>query len=59
LKYRYFRPVFCTLVHSVVIWDIARKEAVCGSQAAMQSAGPVYTLAFSRHRDDILVTGGE
>jgi len=51
--------VFCTLVHSVVIWDIARKEAVCGSQAAMQSAGPVYTLAFSRHRDDILVTGGE
>ena len=51
--------VFCALVCSVVIWDIARKEAVCGSQAAMQSAGPVYTLAFSRHRDDILVTGGE
>ena len=46
-------------MYSVVIWDVAQKEALCGSQAAMQSAGPVYTLAFSRTRDDILVTGGE
>ena len=44
---------------SVVIWDLEKKEAVCGSQAAMQSTGPVYTLSFSRCRDDILVTGGE
>ena len=49
----------CVCLCSVVIWDIAQKEAVCGSQAAMQSAGPVYTLAFSKTRDDILVTGGE
>ena len=48
------------LVHySVVIWDIAAKEAICGSQAAMQSAGPVYALAFCRCSDDLLVTGGE
>lgn len=48
-----------SFICSVVIWDVAQKEALCGSQAAMQSAGPVYTLAFSRTRDDILVTGGE
>ena len=44
---------------SVVIWDIAGKEAICGSQAAMQSAGPVYALAFCKCSDDLLVTGGE
>ena len=50
----------CSSLHcSVVIWDIARKEAVCGSQAAMTSAGPVYALAFCQNRDDIFVTGGE
>lgn len=49
------------LIHccSVVIWDIAKKEAVCGNQAAMQSTGPVNCMAFSKNRDDILVTGGK
>jgi hypothetical protein len=42
----------------VVIWDLEKKEAVCGSQAAMQSAGPVYALAFCNTRDDLFVTGG-
>jgi WD40 repeat protein len=44
--------------NSVVIWDLEKKEAVCGSQAAMQSAGPVYALAFCNTRDDLFVTGG-
>ena len=44
---------------SVVIWDLARKEALCGSPACMQSAGPVYALAYSRHDDNVFVTGGE
>ena len=44
---------------SVVIWDLDKKEAVCGSQAAMQSAGPVYALAFCKTRDDLFVTGGK
>ena len=48
-----------SLCRSVVIWDIAGKEAVCGSQAAMTSAGPVYALTFCRNRDDIFITGGE
>ena len=50
--------MWCILC-SVVIWDVGAKEAVCGSQAAMQSAGPVYALAFSKQRDDMFVTGGE
>lgn len=44
---------------SVVIWDLDKKEAVCGSQAAMQSAGPVYALAYCNTRDDLFVTGGK
>ena len=53
--------LFCfkNIFFSVVIWDIAGKEAICGSQAAMQSAGPVYALAFCKCSDDLLVTGGE
>lgn len=42
-----------------MIWDLDKKEAVCGSQAAMQSAGPVYALAFCKTRDDLFVTGGK
>ncbi len=44
---------------SIVIWDIANKEAVCGSLASMQSTGPVLSLSFSKTRDDLLVTGGK
>ncbi|CAI8045501.1 Cilia- and flagella-associated protein 52 [Geodia barretti] len=53
-------PSFCWVEPnaSVVIWDLEKKEAVCGSQAAMQSAGPVYALAFCNTRDDLFVTGG-
>lgn len=53
-------PVWCVhLLFSVVIWDLEKKEPVCGSQAAMQSAGPVYALAFCNTRDDRFVTGGK
>lgn len=50
---------YAWLLISVVIWDLEKKEAVCGSQAAMQSAGPVYALAFGNTRDDLFVTGGK
>ena len=60
LCFMYIQPVLpLSLPVSIVVWDLAKKEAVCGSQAAMQSTGPVYTLSFSRTRDDILVSGGE
>lgn len=44
---------------SIVIWDIDKKCALCGHEAAMQSAGDVYTLAYSKHSDTLLATGGE
>ena len=56
--YIYF-TVFLLIYCSVVIWDIERREALCGHQAAMQSAGAVSALAFSKHSDDIFATGGE
>jgi WD40 repeat protein len=45
--------------NSVAIWDLAKKEAVCGSPAAMKSAGCVFAVAFANQRDDIFVTGGD
>jgi WD40 repeat protein len=42
-----------------VIWDLEKKCALCGHEAAMQSAGEVYTLAFSKYSDNILATGGD
>jgi len=44
---------------SVVVWNVETKEAICGSQAAMSSAGQVFTIAFCNYTDDIFVTGGE
>ena len=46
-------------MYSVVIWDIERKEALCGHQAAIQSAGAVSALAFSNSDDSLFATGGE
>ena len=43
----------------MVVWDLEKKCALCGHEAAMQSAGAVYTLAFAKHSDNILVTGGK
>ena len=42
-----------------MIWDIENKEPLCGYHAAMQSAGAVTALAFSKHSDNIFATGGE
>jgi DNA-directed RNA polymerase subunit E'/Rpb7 len=44
---------------SVVVWDIAKKEAICGHQAQVESAGITYCVAFSNRSDDVFVTGGE
>lgn len=47
------------LENSIVIWNIATKDALCGSQACLNSVGPVYALTFSRGCDDIVVTAGK
>lgn len=46
-------------ISSVVVWDIAKKEAICGHQAQVESAGITYCVAFSNRSDDVFVTGGE
>lgn len=43
----------------VVVWDIAKKEAICGHQAQVESAGITYCVAFSNRSDDVFVTGGD
>lgn len=44
--------------NSVVIWDIAKKEAICGSPAAVPSSGTSYVVAFSNNNDELFITGG-
>ena len=44
---------------SVVIWNLSTGDALCGSPATMQSAGPAYAIAFANQTDYLFVTGGE
>ncbi|XP_046352426.2 cilia- and flagella-associated protein 52-like [Haliotis rufescens] len=44
---------------SVVVWDVERGEAICGSPAQVESAGNTYCVCASEVSDDIFVTGGE
>ena len=44
---------------SVVVWNIATKEAICGSPAQVMSAGKARTVAYSNSDDNVFVTGGE
>lgn len=43
---------------TVVLWDLIKKEAVCGSPAAVQSSGTTYAIAFANHSDEVFITGG-
>ncbi|XP_075256467.1 cilia- and flagella-associated protein 52-like [Convolutriloba macropyga] len=44
---------------SVVVWDLETKEAICGSAAALASAGLVTCLKYSNKDDDTFITGGD
>ncbi|XP_038067844.1 cilia- and flagella-associated protein 52-like [Patiria miniata] len=44
---------------SVVVWDVAKKESVCGAPAAVQSAGMTSCIAYCNNDEDKFVTGGE
>jgi WD40 repeat protein len=44
---------------SVVVWNIAKKEAVCGSPAQAPSSGLTHTLVFANTSDDVFITGGK
>ncbi|XP_057311952.1 cilia- and flagella-associated protein 52-like isoform X2 [Hydractinia symbiolongicarpus] len=43
---------------SVVIWNLATKEAVCGAPAAVLSAGTTYCVAFAHNDNNLFITGG-
>uniref|UniRef100_A0A1I8H039 Cilia- and flagella-associated protein 52 n=3 Tax=Macrostomum lignano TaxID=282301 RepID=A0A1I8H039_9PLAT len=44
---------------SVVIWSLAKKEAICGSPAQSKSAGNTRCLAYAHNSDYLFVTAGE
>lgn len=44
---------------SVVVWNLQTKEAVCGSPAAVMSAGTTFMVKYANHSDDIFITGGD
>ncbi|XP_033117800.1 cilia- and flagella-associated protein 52-like [Anneissia japonica] len=43
----------------VVIWDVKTMTSICGSPAALKSAGMTYCVAYSNLNDNIFVTGGD
>lgn len=44
---------------SVVIWNMADGNAICGDQAQVKSAGNTLCICFSKKSDNVFVTGGE
>ncbi|XP_030842134.1 cilia- and flagella-associated protein 52 [Strongylocentrotus purpuratus] len=44
---------------AIVIWDVMKKEAVCGSEAAVKSAGTTYCVAAANQSDFLFFSGGE
>ena len=44
---------------SVVIWNVATKESICGSPAQHKSAGITYAIAASRNNENMFFTAGK
>lgn len=45
-------------MYSVVLWNVAAKDALCGSPAQLESSGITYCLACASTTDDMFVTAG-
>jgi len=45
--------------YSVVVWNIAKREAVCGSPAQAPSSGLTHAVAYSNTSDEVFITGGK
>ncbi|KAM9296141.1 cilia- and flagella-associated protein 52 [Gastrophryne carolinensis] len=43
---------------SVVLWNVATREPICGSPASSLSSGHALAVSFSHHNDHIFMTGG-
>ena len=46
------------LFYSIVVWDLKKKVAICGSPAQVPSAGDTLTALFSNQDENTIVTGG-
>ncbi|EAW90024.1 WD repeat domain 16, isoform CRA_a [Homo sapiens] len=44
---------------SVVVWSIAKRDAICGSPAAGLNVGNATNVIFSRCRDEMFMTAGK
>lgn len=53
-KQSILKPFLC----SVVVWNVSKREAVCGSPASARSAGNVTIVECSACRDEMFVTAG-
>jgi len=47
-----------TVMCSVVLWNVAAKDAVCGAPAQLASSGMTYCLACANTTDDVFFTAG-
>jgi len=43
---------------SVVLWNVAAKDAVCGAPAQLSSSGVTYCLVCASTTDDMFFTAG-
>uniref|UniRef100_A0AAR2J7L3 Cilia- and flagella-associated protein 52 n=1 Tax=Pygocentrus nattereri TaxID=42514 RepID=A0AAR2J7L3_PYGNA len=43
---------------SIVLWNVEKKEAICGSPASAHSAGHCLTVGYSSHSDNIFISAG-
>ncbi|XP_069606735.1 cilia- and flagella-associated protein 52 [Ranitomeya imitator] len=43
---------------SVILWNVATREAICGSPASSLSAGHALTVTFINNSEDMFITGG-
>nr|XP_054762828.1 cilia- and flagella-associated protein 52-like [Lytechinus pictus] len=43
----------------IIIWDIKKKDAVCGSEAALMSAGTTFCVAAANNNDKKFFSGGD
>ncbi|KAJ3331476.1 Cilia- and flagella-associated protein 52 [Blyttiomyces sp. JEL0837] len=44
--------------NSVIVWDLEKGAAICGSPASKDSSGVTLSLAYLNHDDNVFVTGG-
>ncbi|XP_030062176.1 cilia- and flagella-associated protein 52 [Microcaecilia unicolor] len=44
---------------SVILWNVAKREAICGSPASPVRVGNTLTVAFCNKTDEVFMSGGE